>query len=332
MFFTDVYNEEAELMLEDSVQLDEYEVMMIAEEMDGELYEAMEIVNESNEEFFNLQAKMMHLEHHAVVSENAELLSEGKQGFFQSAKQWFINLWKKITAWFQSVFESIKGMADKDAKLVKKYKKELAGKSTKDLELYNWKNGKLTTLLENVSKISPEDASKFDGKTAAKKYRSSILGFSVKEDGNFIKLAKEKVRGKEKSAKNVMTGEEAISYLETAKTDIATIKLAKKTSDKLYKQAINKVEIEGRSEYKQGKIDGMSDKKLDKTKKDSGKTIANLKTLCNVANQAFACTIDLLKERRSDARLAVKNMAKGLKEEEKEEANKSESVLDLFSI
>ena len=339
MFF-DLYEEESEIMIDESVQLDEFEVLMMSEGMEGELYEVLEMVNESNEEFHNLQTRMMGLEHHAVMSENALLLEEGKKNFMQSAKDWFVTMWKKITAWFQKVFQNVKEMADRDASLIKKHKAAIAGKTSKGVKLYNWTNGGLEKLIENVRGINPADAKTFKGEEAAKKYQAAIVGHEV-GDKSFVKEAKKAIRGEEKSESNTMSASDAIAYLETAKKDIAVIKLAKNTSDKLYKQAISMAKIAEKSEVGQMKIDG-DDKETVKGRKElGGIEIKNLKTLCTVANQAFGCALDLLRERRADARAAVINMAKNSPkvkdvkaEEVKEEETKSESVnvLELFSL
>lgn len=136
--------------------------------------EAIYIVMESNDMYFNLVQSMIKLEHNAIVTENEKLLNEGVQEIVNKLRTILRNMWQKIREWFR------KAIAFLIAKLPST--SEINAKRTKTINLLKERKAKMNADLNDKSNtetdamIKKENLEKYqtDLKQLDNKYKKDI--------------------------------------------------------------------------------------------------------------------------------------------------------------
>lgn len=324
MFFNDVYNKNNEILAE-SVVADEFNVEMYAEEMTGELSDMYEVIMESDAEFFNLQEKMMKLEHCAIVTENAMLLEEGKENFGKKILEKMKNMWEKVKAFLRKVKEWFLNIVQNDKKFLAKHGDALKKAGSIDFEygVGAITAGNVPALVSDMANRVKSGVDNESNKGSVKDLAAQkLLGVNESEMKKALEDAAKKGAGK-------VTGAQLFELISGFKKDKAELDKLERECDQFFKVVIAKIKSEATyTKDTTGEKDN-----------SAGKQIQVANVYANTVSKYIGICTDLLKKRKMAARSAAVRLVKGGGSEEPKNAlivkegfefGNYENVLDMF--
>lgn len=286
MFFNQYYDED-EIMMSESIELDTFEIEMLAEGMTGDYSDTLNIIIENNEEFHNLQEKMMKLEHCAIIAEDSDLLAEGLNDFKDKVADAIKNTWEKVKAYFKKLKGWLASVIKKDAKFLEKHGNSLKS-ATGSVEInFSLDAFNRADFGGRVIKLNNSINSSIDtgiAKSSIKDIIAKCMGFSSYSNmGDEVKAQFQK--------KSKLTGAAAFDIISNYSKDKETLDKLEKVTDEFFKKAISAAKDQG-GENKSGKV-------------------AFLKTGCNIVTKYIGLYSTVLRDRKNVVRASAGKLIKG---------------------
>lgn len=291
---------------------------------------------ECDEMWYNLREKMMKLEHTAIMTEDADLLLEGKSSFVENVKKLFQKMKQAIEEMFRKFMEWVSRLFTNDKKLVERLKE----KGLQSVKINGFKYTGLndfSTRLMNARQMldaALTNMAEYNGKKPVTVV-AKMLGVSgtVTSDSELVAAVKEKIQGSKERADIEVTRKDAAAILKTAKDDIARAEKVKKSLQAALDSAIKAMQSTGQANIHADEFEKhVSNKKEETIKKASdkasdklGKRVGIAKDISRTLISGYGAYIAALKDRRSQTRAAAAKLVNG-KAEPAKKAKKEDSV------
>lgn len=288
----------------------------------------LNVVMESQSELHNLTVSMIRLEHTAVVSENADLLSEGVSAYWDKFIALLKKAWAAVTSFFSGLFEKIKVMFMSVDKFLATYKGELSSANPSDLKMKCFGKTAWAQAPGLIQKAS-EQAGKLAGMAESGKDAKEMKK-EIADGENFGEAFKTQLRGgvSEKTEQAIGSSEvqAALALIENCKKNGNIIKTYKTQIDFVYKKAL--------ATAQSGKGAGEGDQEAFDKKARGLKAAGDILNVCvgamvSVNNELVSDAMAVCKAALSHSRKAAKAAGK---EDKKDDAKAEDSVLSQFGF
>lgn len=271
---------------------------------------ALKTINESDNQYFNLVQKMMKLEHKVIMSEDEELLDQGKSSFKANLSNIYKSILSKIEEIFKNFVAWVTKLVDVDKRLIEKIEKNNLGNVKLTMEGYRYsgleKMGKnLVSACNNVQ--SAGFHKKVKDKNPVEVVSNMLKVSSCESNSELANEVKRFIFGSENKQSVDFKGSEILAFL---KNTPSTISAAKGAKDALTRS-----------------ISGIAKDLEDRSV--NGNSIDKVKQACNCLVMAFGAYIEALKSKLSQARAAANKLAS--KKSDSSESVVKESV-DLVGV
>ena len=285
---------------------------------------------ECDEMWYNLREKMMKLEHTAIVTENADLLLEGKSSFVENVKKLLQRMKQAVEELFRKFMEWVSRLFNNDKKLVERLKEKgvlqqatIKGFAYTNLVAFG---DRLMNARDMVTRAT-QKMKDFKGQKPITEV-AKMLGISgsITSDSELVSAIKEHIQGAKERSEVTIKRADAGKILAKAKDEIARAEKVKKSLQAALDSTIKGMEANGKVDIHADEVEKYASGKKDETiKKASAKSSDSLAKQVSIAKEisrslitGYGAYISGLKDRRSQYRAAASKMInKTAKPEEK---------------
>jgi hypothetical protein len=204
-----------------------------------------EILVEANVTYGNLVQRMMAIEHKAIITENAELLTEGVSEWWAKFVAFIKKLWAKIKNFFSNLWTKILGLVGADEKWIERVEKEASNFGTVKVDVHEAvANGATAKEVQRITTVLQGIASKFEVKANTSAKEIVLMAIGAKNEESVSEAVKKLCLGKVKKGASV-NAQHAIQPFKDLMKVVAHARDAAKVFDGLKGIAIRLAEQNG---------------------------------------------------------------------------------------